>query len=153
MFGRRIALLILFIMTAGGLIGCNPYASEFMCPKTENGRCISLSDAYVESLKRPELEEPNKEDATRKKGKNGKSESQPNDITWQREMQAKIESLLKEPTTPIVVPPTVMRILMLPYKGADNELYMLRYVYMFVDDPKWVVGDYLIRDQHRDGVQ
>ena len=153
MFGRRIAILILLIIPSGSMSGCNPYASEFMCPKTENGKCVSVADAYAESLKRPELADPDPEAANGGKGRNGKNVISGDDTTWQREMQLKIEGLLKEPATPIVVPPTVMRILMLPYKGTDNELYMLRFVYLFVDDPKWVVGDYLIKDQHRDGVQ
>lgn len=148
MFGRRIKILVLFMLAAGAAAGCSPYASEFMCPKTENGRCISVADAYADSL-RPEPANPRPDKAREKNGRAAPED----DITWQREMQQKIEGLLKEPTTPIVVPPTVMRILMLPYKGADNELYMMRFVYMFVDDPKWVVGDYLLKDQHRDGVQ
>jgi conjugal transfer pilus assembly protein TraV len=41
----------------------------------------------------------------------------------------------------------VMRVLTLPYKGDENELYMLRYVYIIVDGPKWVMGDYLFKDK------
>ncbi|SNB45426.1 type IV conjugative transfer system lipoprotein TraV [Geobacter sp. DSM 9736] len=53
----------------------------------------------------------------------------------------KFNGLLKEPRTPIVAPPKVMRVLLLPYTGQDNEFYMLRYVYFFVDKPRWILGD------------
>jgi len=56
----------------------------------------------------------------------------------------KFSGLLKEPQTPIVAPPKVMRVLLLPYTGQDNEFYMLRYVYFFVDKPRWILGDTVI---------
>ncbi len=54
-----------------------------------------------------------------------------------------MQRLLDDPVTPVVVPPTAMRVLFLPYPGDDHELYMPRYVFMFVDEPKWLLGDYL----------
>jgi conjugal transfer pilus assembly protein TraV len=56
----------------------------------------------------------------------------------------KFNGLLKEPQTPIVAPPKVMRVLLLPYTGQENEFYMLRYVYFFVDKPRWILGDSVI---------
>jgi len=53
----------------------------------------------------------------------------------------KFTGLLKEPVTPVVAPPKTMRVLLLPYTGQDNEFYMLRYVYFFVDEPRWLLGD------------
>ena len=58
----------------------------------------------------------------------------------------KFSGLLKEPKTPIVAPPKVMRVLLLPYTGQENEFYMLRYVYFFVDKPRWILGDSIIAD-------
>lgn len=58
----------------------------------------------------------------------------------------KFNGLLKEPQTPIVAPPKVMRVLLLPYTGQENEFYMLRYVYFFVDKPRWILGDSVIAD-------
>jgi conjugal transfer pilus assembly protein TraV len=52
--------------------------------------------------------------------------------------------MLKEPNTPLLAAPQVMRVLVLPYRGDQNELYMMRYVYLLTDDPKWVMGNYLI---------
>lgn len=58
----------------------------------------------------------------------------------------RFNGLLKEPQTPIVAPPKVMRVLLLPYTGQDNEFYMLRYVYFFVDKPRWILGDSVTAD-------
>ena len=58
----------------------------------------------------------------------------------------KFSGLLKEPKTPIVAPPKVMRVLLLPYTGQENEFYMLRYVYFFVDKPRWILGDSVTAD-------
>jgi len=58
----------------------------------------------------------------------------------------KFNGLLKEPRTPIVAPPKVMRVLLLPYTGQENEFYMLRYVYFFVDKPRWILGDSVTAD-------
>ena len=62
----------------------------------------------------------------------------------------KFNGLLKEPNTPIVAPPKVMRVLLLPYTGQENEFYMLRYVYFFVDKPRWILGDSVVADGEDD---
>lgn len=56
---------------------------------------------------------------------------------------AKAAKLLKEPVTPIVIPPLVMRILIAPRRGADGELNMAQFSYVMVDKPRWAMGDYL----------
>jgi conjugal transfer pilus assembly protein TraV len=63
---------------------------------------------------------------------------------YQRAVNKKLAIMLKAPNTPLIAPPQVMRVLVLPYKGDMNELYMMRYIYLLIDDPKWVVGNYLI---------
>jgi len=57
---------------------------------------------------------------------------------------AKMAKMLKEPVTPIVVPPSVMRIWMAPRQGENKGvLDMGRFVFMMVEDPHFVMGDYL----------
>ena len=145
---HNIFYTVLAVVCLCSFYGCNPYASQFACPKTENGRCVSVSDAYAESLRPAPFE--SEEDVRNKK----KDRQQvPNDLSWQREMQKKIGNLLREPNAPLIAQPNVMRVLMLPYRGDQNELYMLRFVYMFVDEPRWIMGDYLINNQKTDGVR
>ncbi|MBI3754640.1 MAG: TraV family lipoprotein, partial [Deltaproteobacteria bacterium] len=63
-------------------------------------------------------------------------------------LQEKLTDLIKNPVTPVVVPPKALRVLMFPYANK-SELYMPRYIYILVDDPRWVVGDYLIDKDRR----
>jgi len=65
-------------------------------------------------------------------------------VSYKQSLFKRFDDLLQEPATPVVAPPQVMRVLLLPYKGDGNELYMLRHVYFFVDEPRWVLGDSLI---------
>ena len=38
-------------------------------------------------------------------------------------------------------PPKIMRVLMLPYKGENDELFMTRYVYLKLKESGWVLTD------------
>jgi conjugal transfer pilus assembly protein TraV len=83
----------------------------------------------------------------KEKDRIGKDNVPTHEIAYQDELHKKLAGLLAQPTTPVVAPPSVMRVLMLPYKGDENELFMLRYVYIIVDGPKWVMGDYLFKEK------
>jgi conjugal transfer pilus assembly protein TraV len=127
------------------ICGCtllNPYESSFSCPETGNGRCVSVDEAYRESAAGlagsdagpagigptgPGLETP--------------ARVSPGYDRYRTALFEKFSGLLQEPVTPLVSPPKTMRVLLLPYRGRDNELYMLRYVYFFVDEPRWLLGD------------
>lgn len=155
----RIRIILLSIMTLFALSGCssilNPYSSDFTCPKTENGKCVDMETAHEESLaktgkKNSENVKPCQGKDCESKEKSDKSEKSRKttpDITYQDELHKKLAGLLTQPTTPVVAPPAVIRVLMLPYKGDENELYMMRYVYIILDGPKWVMGDYLFKDK------
>ncbi len=139
-------------MLVGGAIllvsGCavlNPYKSDFTCPQKENGKCVAVEAAYDESLKKaPEKKAP---EAPRKSQKAEISTTGPksagSDLVYQEEVYKKLIGLLREPVTPLVAPPKIMRVLFLPYKGEGGELFMPRYVYFMADDPRWIMGDYL----------
>ena len=66
-----------------------------------------------------------------------------NKSTYQDAVYGTLNKLLDEPVTPIIAPPKVLRILFLPYKSDSNDLLMYRYAYIMVDEPKWVLGEYL----------
>lgn len=131
--------------------GCSTlagYSDQFSCPQTYNGRCVSLQGAY-------DLAVNGKDDAAFDPveiEKNGGKVPPQSELTPGRTEEAahsmykeslfnRFTGLINEPVTPMVAPPQVMRVLLLPYKGEGNELYMLRHVYFFVDEPKWVLGD------------
>lgn len=152
------------LITTGMLImsGCallNPYESSFSCPETSNGKCVSVQTAYSESSTGPgKAHEPAEDHAREGCGSGndnggacteGKKEATLNpaskeDGSYNRYRSAlfdRFSGLLKEPVTPVVAPPRTMRVLLLPYTGQDNEFYMLRYVYFFVDEARWLLGD------------
>ncbi len=157
----RIRIIISSLIMLVALSGCssilNPYSSDFTCPKTENGKCVDMETAHEESLAktgRKNSETGNTSCRGKDCGNREKSETSEKsgtgagpDITYQDELYKKLAGLLAQPATPVVAPPSVMRVLMFPYKGDENELYMMRYVYIIIDGPKWVMGDYLFTDK------
>ncbi len=52
-----------------------------------------------------------------------------------------VSELLKEESKPLLQPPKILRVLLLPYKGDDEELFMSRYVYLKIEDSQWVLTD------------
>jgi len=152
-------LIAIGILSMSGCALLNPYESSFSCPESSKGKCVSVQTAYSESAtgslpaKEAQLdhsaEECTSENSTpgacSDAKKEGTPSSTPKEIgTYNRYRTAlfdKFSGLLKEPVTPVVAPPKTMRVLLLPYTGQDNEFYMLRYVYFFVDEPRWLLGD------------
>jgi len=115
----------------------NPYQGEFECPYAEKGKCVSIQDAYQESLL--------SFDAKKKTGK--EKEPAKEDIVYNEietryttELFGRLSSLLKEPKSPLVVPPKVVRVMILPYQsGEGKEFYSARYVYVLVEEPRWIL--------------
>lgn len=142
------------------LSGCaslfNPYDSEFSCNASPNGRCVTPQQAYDESRGKIAVKETTsddcpdcvdvKKDAPKNKQKSELPAKPGGELTYREASMSKMASLLKNPTTPMVVPPTIMRVLIMPYQNDDEELLMPRFVYVMVDKPKWIVGDYLAKE-------
>lgn len=151
------ALIAIGMFTMSGCALLNPYESSFSCPETSKGKCVSVQTAYSESAtgKRSEISADHREENCSHENAyagscdDGEKEVKLNvaskeDSTYNHYRTAlfdKFSGLLKEPVTPVVAPPKTMRVLLLPYTGQDNEFYMLRYVYFFVDEPRWLLGD------------
>ena len=165
-----IIITMLCLWGCGAIL--NPYKDNFSCPDQDKGKCIKVEGAYKESLQKKKTntlnEKENKaacekcrkeainnnvsEDTyctacstseTNKSGNNHRT-AESSETMYQRAVNKKLATMLKAPNTPLIAPPQVMRVLVLPYKGDMNELYMMRYIYLLIDDSKWVVGNYLI---------
>ena len=138
---------IALAMLSVACMACNPYNPEFTCKNAPFGTCEGTLDTYIDSIlatkgkpsRSPVLTHYTSASLT-------VSPSQRETAYLEAEM-GKVTKLLKQPTTPVVLPPVVMRILFLPYQGDDGELNMPGYTYIMLDKPKWVMGDYLIRQQ------
>jgi len=144
---RRNSLVIAAVLLCGCSAALNPYESSFNCPETEKGKCVSVEKAYGESLNplvKPEA--AGKEGACRDCGKENVTGPAPTgeEKEYRDALFRRLAGLLKEPETPMVAPPQVMRVLLLPYKGDGGELFMPRYAYFFLDGPKWILDGYLV---------
>lgn len=65
----------------------------------------------------------------------------PNKLSAQNSRYKALAELLDEPDKPMLEPPKIMRVLLLPYKGEGDELFMTRYVYLKLKDSQWVLTD------------
>lgn len=141
---KRGLYLFAFAVLLGGCSILNPYKSEFTCPQKENGKCVGVETAYDESLQKKNKDGGSLEPATKNSpGKSSTGPAQKVNLLYQEEVYRKLTGLLRDPVTPLVAPPRIMRVLLLPYKGEGGELFMPRYVYFMADDPRWIIGDYL----------
>ncbi|TKB11313.1 TraV family lipoprotein [Desulforhopalus sp. IMCC35007] len=56
-----------------------------------------------------------------------------------------LAGLLQEEKKPLLQPPKILRVLLLPYKGEGEELFMSRYVYVKIENSKWTLTDLMER--------
>ena len=151
--------LVTFFLFTGCASVLNPYDSEFKCKETHKGKCVGVHDAYEESLTGlDEYEEACSDDdckdkKTRKdlliEKKNHAYVSKPERIYYDS-VYREMAGLIQDPSTPVALPPKIIRALIFPYSdtGKSNVLYMPRYLYFFVEErPKWIVGDYIIESE------
>ncbi len=154
------ALLILPFLAACASV-MNPYEDSFGCPKTGNGKCVSIEEAYKESLEEADKSwdrveaYPETWDTaqTEKRQENDWDDEKVSQqaavvkevpaLNYADALYSEMTRLLKEPLTPMLSPPKIMRVLLLPYKGSDKELFMYRYIYFMVDEPSWILDGYL----------
>jgi len=151
---RRFLIVLPFVLLA--LSGCSvfsPYNSEFQCTSPDKGKCVSVQQAYEESLEKDSpVKKTVKGKKSRKADDSSVNEEKSKDLrdkkssaeeSYKESLQREMARLIDEPVTPVVIPPKVMRILVLPYP-EKTVLYMPRFIYIMTDNPRWVLGDYLI---------
>lgn len=129
-FKSVVAILILGLSACAPLENAvNPYEEEFKCRASDDtGKCIDTPNAYKEA-RYPDIDDPLVPDMSTP----GLSES---DQRYQM-----VAGLLEEPQKPILQPPKIMRVLLLPYEGEGDELFMSRYVYLKVEDSGWILSN------------
>ncbi|MEO0880933.1 MAG: TraV family lipoprotein, partial [Pseudomonadota bacterium] len=64
---------------------------------------------------------------------------------YQQAQYDQLAALIEAPVTPMVAPAKTIRTLILPYadKASGARLYMPRFVYSVLEQPRFVLGDYL----------
>lgn len=136
--------LLLFLAIAAATNGCakvlNPYEEHFNCKApTDDGRCLDTPTAYQEAITDPGFDAP-------VQGKNTgtgivKSPKQEAQAIRYR----LLADLLTEPQPPLLEPPRVLRVLLLPYRGQDDELFLARHVFIKVEESSWALTDLVER--------
>ncbi len=115
------------------LTGCgpalNPYNENFKCKATNNeGECIDTPTAYKKA-RYPEVVQDESSSAS-----GPENEVQDNRYRV-------LAGLLQEEKKPILQPPKILRVLLLPYKGENEELFMTRYIYVKIENSDWILTD------------
>jgi hypothetical protein len=64
---------------------------------------------------------------------------------YKRELMEKLMKMVREEPTPLALPPTVLRVFVLPYVDDQGRLITQHYMYLKVDEGKWILGDYLLK--------
>lgn len=108
----------------------NPYEEDFKCrAPEESGKCVDTPTAYkdarypaVDNELQESLATSSREQAQNKRYKT-------------------VAGLLKETKKPLLQPPKILRVLLLPYRGEDDELFMSRYVYVKIEASRWILTD------------
>ena len=123
-----IGLLILTVVAGCAPVknAVNPYEENFRCrAKDSEGQCVDTPTAYRQARV--------PEGAT-------ETTSAVQDEA-QGERYRAISELLEAPETPLLNPPKILRVLLLPYRGEANELFMSRYAYLEIEPAEWVLPE------------
>ena len=123
-----IGLLILTVVAGCAPVknAVNPYEENFRCrAKDSEGQCVDTPTAYRQAR----VPDP----AT------GTTSAVQDEA--QGERYRAISELLAAPETPLLNPPKILRVLLLPYRGEANELFMSRYAYLEIEPAEWVLTE------------
>ncbi len=108
----------------------NPYEENFRCKaKDDAGECIDTPTAYKNARYSKPVSSAEQDLIDKNKQ------------IIQDNRYKILTDLLEEPEKPMLQPPKILRVLLLPYKGEDDELFMTRYVYLKIEDSKWILTD------------
>lgn len=176
---RRSIICSLLVTLSGAAVGCgvlNPYKSEFSCADGSfNGNCEAVDDAYHDSVKgidarqadpkwrskRQEWEKKNKELVELRKQADAASPDYHDAIGYRTMLFSEMKGALAAPETPLLIPPTPVRFLVLDSVGGEEgALYTSpHFGWVILDKPKWalkkipeLMGAGLGRDRQADRI-
>ena len=129
---KQLLASILILLCVSGCAGVkdavNPYEENFRCKaKDSEGKCLDTPTAYKE--------------AWLPDGQMSEAASNASQIEAQNSRYKALTDLLEAPETPVLNPPKILRVLLLPYKGENNELFMTRYAYLEIEPSQWVLTE------------
>jgi len=74
-----------------------------------------------------------------------KEEEKDQENLYRREVLEKLSKMIHQEPTPLAMPPTILRVFVLPYVDQQGRLITQHYIYLKVDEGKWILGDYLLK--------
>ena len=128
---KQLLASILILLCVSGCAGVknavNPYEENFRCKaKDSEGKCLDTPTAYKEA-RLPDGQVSENSNASQIEAQNSRYKA--------------LTDLLEAPETPVLNPPKILRVLLLPYKGENNELFMTRYAYLEIEPSQWVLTE------------
>ena len=129
---KRLCICLLVLSLVSGCASVkdavNPYEDNFKCrARDSEGKCVDTPSAYKEA-RLPDNQKTNSSTST-------------SQIEAQDSRYKTLVDLLEAPETPVLNPPRILRVLLLPYKGENNELFMTRYAYLEIEPAEWVLTE------------
>ena len=150
--------LLFSLFVLGGCSGTlMPYESSFQCPGGYNGICESIDDAYQDSVngidprqfdkewqeKKADWAEGHEElvKARKQTGKTAGASHSVQSDSYRESYLRKMQNLIDAPETPVLVPPKVIRILVLPRTYEHNRsLVGSHYLFSQLEDgARWIL--------------
>jgi len=102
----------------------NPYEEDFKCRAADDtGKCVDTPKAY--------------EEARYPAGPDTMMSAPAREAQSRR--YTLLAGLLPGEKKPLLQPPKIIRVLLLPYKGEKGELFMTRYVYLKIENSRWLL--------------
>lgn len=161
------ARMTLIAASAMAISACSllaPFDSKFQCERNRDyGKCTDVKGAYNDALGNPEDPEHPIEEPGRKRSGRSRPEADPSPRFREDDAVARaninrykaaeyreMAGLIEQPVTPVVAPPKVLRTLVVAYATPEKTLFLPRYVYFFVSEGNFVMGDYLNAEQPQD---
>jgi conjugal transfer pilus assembly protein TraV len=156
---KKISLIVASTVMLGG---CFPYDTKFMCEKNADyGRCTSMQGAYEDAVSgkgdssQPQADTDHQDHGDDSQDKDPKADkpsaanvSSNNRNRYKDAEYRQMRALIDSPVTPVVMPPKVLRTLVVAYstdssQSLPNTLYLPRYVFYIADESHFVLGDFL----------
>lgn len=148
------ACAAVFSMGATGCAIFAPYDSKFQCERSRDfGKCTDVAGAYSDALGGVEDSGVGSRGNVRRREKSVEERAEPlggdpgvaraNITRYKAAEYGELASIIEQPITPVVAPPKLLRTLVVAYATPEKTLYLPRYVYYFVSEGNFLLGDYL----------
>lgn len=153
--------IILILSLLSGCSSLIPYEDEFACKRSNNmGKCISTEEAYKElttgdsttPYAKPASEQEEGDDINQVQvnaasvvNTNGIKEPNSGYNQYIDANYKETADLLKSGITPILSSGDTIKIVLVPNKVTDRMLLSERIMYVIIEEPKFLMGDYLLK--------